>query len=199
LNSTYHLDTKRLLLLPLDRSDIIELLKGSRSKLKGYDLHPEWPDEGLMDALPVAANDLLDDSESLIWHPWVMVKKEKWTIVGDAGFKGAPDPEGVVRIGYSVVPSERRKGFAREALIALLSLASRIEDVVRVQAQVSPGNTASVRVLRGLGFEHTGRSGDVLIFEKLSVSGQNGGGQGEDRLPAKTERLHRDGWIYMGH
>ena len=72
------------------------------------------------------------------------------TLVGTAGYKGPPS-DGVVEIGYSVVPSWQRHGFATEASAALIEAAQRRGADV-VVAQTLPHLRPSIAVLRRLGF-----------------------------------------------
>ncbi len=65
--------------------------------------------------------------------------------LGGLGFKGRPDG-GCVEIGYGLVPSARGKGYAAEAVIALLSLAAR-HGVTKVIAETTLDNIASQRTL----------------------------------------------------
>jgi RimJ/RimL family protein N-acetyltransferase len=80
--------------------------------------------------------------------------------VGVAGYKGAPDVAGVVEIGYGVVPEQRRRGFASEAVRALVSRAFADPRVTAVTAQTLPGLDASIGVLRGTGFAYDGPGND---------------------------------------
>ena len=50
---------------------------------------------------------------------WVVIEAESDTVVGDIGFIRPPDDAGEIEVGYSVVPSRRRRGYATEALQAL--------------------------------------------------------------------------------
>ena len=73
------------------------------------------------------------------------------TVVGEAGFHGPPDPDGVVEIGYEVVPGWRRRGVATRACGLLVERAWVLGARV-VRAVAEPGNLASRRVLAANGF-----------------------------------------------
>lgn len=53
------------------------------------------------------------------------------------------DANGVIEIGYSVLPEWQRRGYAREIVKALLTHAYTIEDVTKVIAQLG----SSIQVL----------------------------------------------------
>jgi len=72
------------------------------------------------------------------------------TLVGIAGYKGPP-ADGVVEIGYSVVPSWQRRGLATEACAALIEAAWR-RGVQVVVAHTLPHLQPSIGVLRRLRF-----------------------------------------------
>lgn len=76
--------------------------------------------------------------------------------VGICSFKGGPDAEGAVEIGYSVVPEFQRRGFATEACLALIALAFARPQVRRIVAHTLDGLTPSIRVLEKLGFVYDG-------------------------------------------
>src|SRR4051812_3212765 len=44
----------------------------------------------------------------------IIIHKEDNMIIGDMGFKGGPNKEGIIDIGYSIVPSYQGKGYATE-------------------------------------------------------------------------------------
>ena len=73
-------------------------------------------------------------------------------VVGTVGFKGPPDFDGVVEIGYSVVGSHWRRGIATEACGAILRWAAGDPRVRRFRAHTLHGDPASSGVLRKLGF-----------------------------------------------
>ena len=87
----------------------------------------------------------------------VLAESKPDTLIGSVGYKGPP-ADGVVEIGYSVVPSWQRRGLATEASRALIEEAwARGASVV--VAHTLEHLTPSIGVLRKLGFERT-ESGD---------------------------------------
>lgn len=85
-------------------------------------------------------------------------------VVGDCGWFGPPDAEGEVEIGYGLAPSVRGRGLGTEAVRALLAWV-RQQGAVRVRAEVLPGNEASLRLLRRLGFEVVGEHAGHLVMQ----------------------------------
>jgi ribosomal-protein-alanine N-acetyltransferase len=75
----------------------------------------------------------------------------------------------VAEFGYMVVTAERRRGYAEEAVRALLTWAE-CQPAVRIfRATVDPDNSASISLLRKLGFTEAGRErhaqrGEEVVF-----------------------------------
>jgi RimJ/RimL family protein N-acetyltransferase len=89
--------------------------------------------------------------------------------VGGIGFKSRPQG-GAVEIGYGLAPSARGHGYAAEAIMALLTVATD-HGLSRVYAETTLGNVASQRSLIRAGF-HLVRSDDALHhYELLLESG----------------------------
>lgn len=78
--------------------------------------------------------------------------------VGDAGFKGPPR-NGIVEVGYGVLPAFEGHGYATEGVAALCRFAFRAGGARFVEAETAPDNRASQRVLAKLGFRPTGENG----------------------------------------
>jgi RimJ/RimL family protein N-acetyltransferase len=85
-------------------------------------------------------------------------------VVGGIGFHGPPE-DGLVEIGYGVVPSFRGRGVATEALRRVLDLAAGLDDVSRVCGRADAGNVASQRVMAAAGMQLVGRDSDFLHYE----------------------------------
>lgn len=107
-------------------------------------------------------------------QPWLvraMFASEPRRVVGSIGFHAPPDAHGRVEIGYDVVAAERRKGYAREAIHALLDWAWATGRVRVCVASVSPDNAASLALVRRFGFRHVGEQIDEVdglewVFER---------------------------------
>lgn len=89
-------------------------------------------------------------------HGFFVVDRERRAVVGTAGFKGAPDADGMVEIAYGIVPSCEGRGYATEAATALVRFALGSGAVRLVRAHTLPAANASTRVLLKCGFRHTG-------------------------------------------
>ncbi|MEK7348082.1 MAG: GNAT family N-acetyltransferase [Candidatus Eisenbacteria bacterium] len=89
--------------------------------------------------------------------------------IGNGGFKGGPDATGTVEIGYSVLEEYQRRGYASEAVEALVAWAFLQRGVRRVIAETYPVLIGSIGVLRKTGFREigTGSEEDVIRFERL--------------------------------
>jgi RimJ/RimL family protein N-acetyltransferase len=85
-------------------------------------------------------------------------------VVGGIGFHGPPR-EGLVEVGYGVVPSVRRQGVATEALRLVLEVAAGFEHVKRVCGRTTPDNVGSQRVMLAAGMQMVGRDPEFLHFE----------------------------------
>jgi len=61
-----------------------------------------------------------------------------------------------LEIGYSLVPSERGKGYCSEAIQIMVDYLFLSKDITRIQAQTDQRNLASQRVLEKAGFKKEG-------------------------------------------
>jgi len=85
-------------------------------------------------------------------------------VVGGIGFHGPP-VNGLVEVGYGVVPSVRGRGVATEALRLLLDLAVDLGGVRRACGRTTPDNVASQRVMLAAGMRFSGRDEEFLHFD----------------------------------
>jgi ribosomal-protein-alanine N-acetyltransferase len=88
------------------------------------------------------------------WMSWYFVRKHGRLLIGQGGYAGQPQ-DGVVEVGYSVVESQQRQGYATEATRALIDRAFSL-GVHTVTAQTLPDLLPSIRVLERLGFRYVG-------------------------------------------
>lgn len=90
----------------------------------------------------------------------VAALRDTGVIVGGAGFHGLPDADGMIEIGYTVVPECRRQGFGVEILHGMWGWVVREPGVRILRYSVGVDNAVSQHVVRALGFEHVGVQDD---------------------------------------
>lgn len=110
------------------------------------------------------------DPGSAPWLVRAVVGSPAEAVVGHAGFHGPPDADGMVEIGYSILPEFRRRGYARAAVGQLLGYAAAHGAHV-VRASVGPENVASLALIHSYEFAQVGeqwdeRDGRELVFER---------------------------------
>jgi len=116
------------------------------------------------------ADYLTQNPDAVGWIGWyfiLTVQNGRRAAIGNGGFKGKPDLSGTVEIGYSIMEQHQRKGYAPEAVTALLAWAFAHSDVKRIIAQTFPDLHPSIRVLEKSGFLFAGKGLEegAILFE----------------------------------
>jgi len=162
-----HLQTRRLVLLPcsLEAAQAVLRRRTDIETLLGVQAPDDWPAQDLQELLPFYAQQLEADPSLLGWGVWLMIHAAERVIIGDLGFKGKPDHEGTIEIGYSVILAYRRQGCASEAVRALVDWAFAQQGVRRITAECAVDNVPSIRILEKLGMQHLGIDGCLPRWE----------------------------------
>ncbi|MFH9568739.1 GNAT family N-acetyltransferase [Streptomyces globisporus] len=95
--------------------------------------------------------------------PYVVRRRSDHRAIGGMGFHGPPDEHGSVTVGYGLVPSAQGKGYASEALRALLPFA-RDQGVASVKGDADHDNTASQHVMTAAGMRQIGEDERVKYY-----------------------------------
>jgi len=93
----------------------------------------------------------------VLWGHHQVVETSSGLVVGGVGFHGPPKG-GDVEVGYGIVPTRQRRGYATEAVSTLVSLALTMPEGVAVVATTDADNVASQRVLEKAEFQLVDRS-----------------------------------------
>ncbi|WP_248783898.1 GNAT family N-acetyltransferase [Actinoalloteichus caeruleus] len=165
------ISSERLDLVPLDAEALSLVVVGDVPGLEralGVVVPPEWPA-----TVParLRLDQLAEDPAELPWLVRAMVDRDERRIVGVTGFHGRPDDRGRAEVGYEVLPGARRRGYAREAVLALADWANASGAALTCVASVAPTNEASLSLVRSLGFRQVGErldpvDGVELVFER---------------------------------
>lgn len=141
------LATPRLDLIPLDAETRAAILEGRGAGRSWADGYPT-PGDLEVAAMPAAPEP---------WTQYAIVERASGLVIGGAGFHRAP-ANGEVEIGYGLTEAARGRGYATEAVRALIDIARR-HGAMAVIAETDHGNRESERVLERNGFVPSPGSG----------------------------------------
>lgn len=143
---------------------------GRAAELLGAVLPPDWP-VAAVSTLRRRLRQLAHDPTEQPWLLRAMLSRSApRTLVGRIGFHAPPDARGALEIGYAVEAAYRRRGYASEAVEAMLAWARREHNIGWFVASVSPTNVPSLAIVKSFGFVQTGaqwddEDGEELVFE----------------------------------
>lgn len=86
------------------------------------------------------------------WWVYLIIHVPDNMLIGSCGYKGEPDSNGMVEIGYEIIPSYRDKGLGTETAKGLLDHAFQHPSVRKVTAHTLSEENASGHILEKLGF-----------------------------------------------
>ena len=85
------------------------------------------------------------------WVQFSVFATDEGRLVGDVGICPAEGEPGVIKVGYTVDPAMQGRGYATEAVAALVDYAFAMLEADVVRAYADEGNTASRRVMEKVG------------------------------------------------
>jgi RimJ/RimL family protein N-acetyltransferase len=168
--------TARLELTPLDADAIQALLAGDAKRLQQLTgaafSQPVAPPPYMAESLPVVGTRLRMSPAEAPWWNWLVVRHEDGEAVGSVAFGGKPDAAGAVLIGYAMYPGHEGRGYATEAVRAMVEWAFAQPGVKTVRALAPVWNTPAVHVAEKVGMrpvssDEDDEVGEVLVYEMV--------------------------------
>ncbi|HGO9418722.1 GNAT family N-acetyltransferase [Bacillus cereus] len=129
------LETKRLYIVPCTEERI------QVANEQGYNSGPH---------IVVHVENVKQDEALLPWGAWYVFRKEDDSVLGDIGFKGKPNEDQTVEIGYGFIEKYWNQGYATEAVKELIDWAFKTGEVETIIAETLLDNYSSMRVLEKL-------------------------------------------------
>ena len=168
-------ETGRLIIIPLNYDQLRLYLRGNGKLEKELQLannlrnvsHEAKESAGffILPAMKKAVGD-----HFLFFTFWLVVEKISRSIVAELGFKGAPNNNNEIEIGYGTFFGERKKGFMTEAVGGMIEWAKKRVDVKYLLAESDESNLASIRVLEKNNFKVFDKKGAMLWWKKEVIS-----------------------------
>lgn len=159
--------TERLHILPLTVSALELYLQGNdlfelqqALTLTNRTVNPEV--KRYVESITLPCMRMAPDDHYLFFTFWLVIDLDSKLVVAELGFKGIPNPAGVVEIGYGTMEHVRNRGYMTEAVGGLLQWSAKRKEIATVIAETVITNTASIRVLQKNGFEQYDQIGDML-------------------------------------
>jgi ribosomal-protein-alanine N-acetyltransferase len=119
------------------------------AELLGVLVPKTWPPDNLRDVLDYIYGLYKEHPEWEGWLTWyaVRIDNDYRILCGSIGFKGPPDKQGIVELGYSVLPEFQGQGIATEMVATIVQWAKQQPQVKSIEAETNIDNKASIRVL----------------------------------------------------
>lgn len=153
--------TSRLQLHPIDVAEGERIAARSPGPADVWGV--DFPFDGDVHAVDVFLRATAEAGEQQPFGYYRITRLSDGQAIGGIGFKGQPE-DGCVEIGYGLAPSARGRGYAAEALVALMAIAAE-HGVSRVIAETAPQNVPSQRTLIRAGFRLVSTDGELHRYE----------------------------------
>jgi RimJ/RimL family protein N-acetyltransferase len=157
--------TERLVLRWVSENDIDSLFEVfSDSQVMRYWSTAPYSDR---DAAVQLQREIAAGNENNTMIKWGLALRDSDRLIGTTTLFNLSLENGRAELGYAMGRAHWGKGYMNEALQALLSHAFEVMDLRRLEADVDPRNTASIRTLERLGFQKEG-----YLRERWHVNGE---------------------------
>jgi RimJ/RimL family protein N-acetyltransferase len=171
----------RLVLMPVTPESLLiqqrnaPTMRTELGNLLQAQVSDEWPHENWEPHVFEYLLNLFEtDAEAIGWCRYLLLRDPdgRRTLIGSFG-SGFPKPEtGEAEIGYGILPSWQRHGFAPEAVLTMLPWLASRRSIGAFVAQTFPHLPGSIRVLEKTGFQLVGpgfEEGTILYRRPVTL------------------------------
>ncbi len=137
----------------------------------GCTIHPEWPHKDWEPhVLTFMLNQFADHPDRIGWNRYVALREPDETrmLVGCVGAMGKDDPLTTCEIGWGVLPSFEGRGYATEAILALLERLRADKRITSFIAHTFPSLHRSIRIMEkcGMVFDGDGEEAGTIRYRR---------------------------------
>jgi ribosomal-protein-alanine N-acetyltransferase len=176
--TSFILETGRIKIIPLSYPQLVTYLRAG-NKLEdefgltrtGRTISEDVKD--LVESFTLPTMKYANDYTYFFYTFWIVIDKASNSIVAELGFKGMPNRNGQIEIGYGTMPDQQGKGFMTDAVALMVKWAGTKPEVRCILAETDEQNFASIRVVQKNGFEQFDKRDRMLWWRKLVAVTEN--------------------------
>lgn len=162
--NTFAITTKRLKIRSLSLSDLADF--------HVYRSNPEvlkYQGSDVM-TLPQAEKFIIDNSTKQFgtagqWVQFGIEHKETKRLIGDCAIRFDHYDPRIAEVGMTISHLEQQRGYAKESLLGILGFLFDTKNIHRVVEIVDAENTASINLLKSIGFRKEGHFIENIFFK----------------------------------
>jgi RimJ/RimL family protein N-acetyltransferase len=154
--------TERLCLRQLELEEARALLQGRADPERPW--AAGYPIQGTLVAVEAFVRAVENGVRPGPYGVYQLVRSDDGQVVGDIGFHGPPTSDKTVTVGYGLAPSARGRGYATEALRAVVGWALERPEIERVEADTTHANLPSQRVMERVGMRLVGHDEQLRYY-----------------------------------
>ncbi len=164
------IQTKRLMIRPLNYNQLQKYIENNHSleiELGLFATNRIISSE-LKEALEQAILPMVAQNESnyLYFTLWTLIFKAGNRMIGDLCFKGLPNSDGEIEIGYGTYEDFRGNGYMTEAVGGMIEWAKQQPRVKAITASTDQTNLPSMVILQKNQFVKVGESEDLFHWKR---------------------------------
>lgn len=159
-----NIQTSRLIIRHLKLSDLINFhhyrSNPEVTKYQGFDVMTTGQAEAF-----IKDNSVKQFGKAGEWVQYAIESNESGKLIGDCAIKLDLYDTRIAEIGITISHLEQQKGFAKEALLGIMSFLFDTKQIHRIVEIVDVENIASINLLKSIGFRHEGHFVENIFFK----------------------------------
>jgi RimJ/RimL family protein N-acetyltransferase len=156
------MNTERLFLRPLKSADAETILHYRSDPIANQ--YQGWIPKTI-DDVHAFIKDRVSPTIDLVgtWYQFVIIKKESDELIGDIGIHFLDADKKQVELGYTLDKNHQGKGYATEALAAIINCLFNELNKCQIETAIDPKNIKSIELVERLGFRKEAHRNENIL------------------------------------
>lgn len=157
------IETERLIIRRMQRSDAEDMYEYAKcAEVTEYLL---WKEHASIDYTRAYLSAIQKHYRAGTYFDYAVVLKEENRMIGTCGFSRIDKADNAAEIGYVINPAYQRRGYASEAVIALMRLGFCDMGMNRIEGRYMVKNLASRKVMEKCGMTFEGVCRELMLVK----------------------------------